>query len=180
MSERWPWFCAFLGFHCIACEPPASAPPTASPPAASPPPVSATPPPPPKIDPIQAAVSAADRSAPDRELDAGRHPAELFAFFGVAPGMRVAELGTGGGYTAELLARVVGPQGRVFGQNAPFMLQRFAEKPWSARLAKPVMRTVVRADREFDDPLPPEARDLDAVLMILFYHDTVWLGTDRG
>ncbi len=68
----------------------------------------------------------------------------------------------------------------VYAQNNKFILERFAEVPWSTRLQKPVMKNVVRVDREFDDPLPPEARDLDAVLMILFYHDTVWLGTDRA
>jgi predicted methyltransferase len=60
------------------------------------------------------------------------------------------------------------------------VLDRFAEKPWSERLAKPVNAPVVRIDREFDDPLPPDAKDLDAVLIVLFYHDTVWLGTDRA
>jgi predicted methyltransferase len=93
--------------------------------------------------------------------------------------MRVAELGAGGGYTSELLARVVGPSGAVYGQNIAFFLQRFAEKPWSERLAKPVMKNVVRVDREFDDPLPPEAKNLDAVLFVLVYHDSVWLKTDR-
>jgi predicted methyltransferase len=129
---------------------------------------------------IRAAVDATDRSAADRALDEGRHPAETLAFFGIAPGMRVAELGAGGGYTTELLARVVGPRGVVYGQNSPLILSRFAEKPWSERLAKTVDKNVVRADREFDDPLPPDARDLDAVLVILFYHDTVWMGTDRA
>jgi predicted methyltransferase len=92
----------------------------------------------------------------------------------------VAELGAGGGYTSELLARSVGPTGVVYGQNSPLILERFAEKPWSERLAKPVMRNVVRVDREFADPLPPQAHDLDAVLLILFYHDTVWMGVDRS
>jgi len=78
------------------------------------------------------------------------------------------------------LARVVGPKGFVYGQNDKLILDRFAEAPWSARLRKPVMKNVVRVDREFDDPLPPEAHDLDAVVMILFYHDTVWLGADRA
>lgn len=128
---------------------------------------------------VRAAVEATDRSADDRALDAGRRPAELLAFFGVRPGMRVAELGAGGGYTTELLARVVGPPGRVYGQNSPFILERFAEAPWSARLAKPVMQQVVRLDRPFDDPFPPELRDLDAVLIVLLYHDTVWMKTDR-
>jgi predicted methyltransferase len=129
---------------------------------------------------IQAAVDAPDRSSTDRALDEGRRPAEVLAFFGIRPGMRVAELGAGLGYTAELLARIVGPKGVVYAQNDKFILERFAEAPWSARLQKPVMKNVVRVDREFDDPLPPEVRDLDAVLMILFYHDTVWLGADRG
>jgi predicted methyltransferase len=129
---------------------------------------------------IRAAVDAKDRSAADRALDDGRHPAETLAFFGIAPGMRVAELGAGGGYTTELLARVVGPRGVVYGQNSPLILSRFAEKPWSERLAKKVDANVVRADREFDDPLPPDARDLDAVILILFYHDTVWMQTDRA
>ncbi len=113
-------------------------------------------------------------------MDAGRHPAEMLAFFGVRPGMRVAELGAGGGYTTELLARTVGPTGVVYGQNNKFVLDRFAEKPWSTRLQKPVMSRVVRVNREFDAPLPPEAHDLDAVFIVLFYHDTVWQGADRA
>jgi SAM-dependent methyltransferase len=104
----------------------------------------------------------------------------MLAFFGIKPGMRVAEIGAAGGYTSELLARTVGLTGVVYAQNSPAILKRFAEEPWSARLATPPMKNVVRVDREFDDPLPPEARNLDAVLIILFYHDTVWLGADRG
>jgi len=128
----------------------------------------------------QAIVAASDRDDADRALDAGRHPAELLAFIGARPGMRVAELAAGGGYTTELLARTVTPTGRVWGQNDDFILQRFAEAPWSARLAKPVMRNVVRVDRPFADPLPADARDLDAVVVVLFYHDFYWFGTDRA
>lgn len=128
---------------------------------------------------IKAIVEAPDRSEADRALDEGRKPAEMLAFYGIKPGMKVAELGAGGGYTAELLARAVGKDGVVYGQNSQFLLERFAEKPWSERLTKPIMANVVRVDREFDDPLPPEAKDLDAVFMVLFYHDTFWLGTDR-
>jgi predicted methyltransferase len=120
-----------------------------------------------------------DRSEADKKLDAGRHPAELLSFFKIGPGMNVAEISAGGGYTAEILARAVGPTGKVYGQNAKFFLERFAEKPWSERLAKPVMKNVVRVDREFDDPLPPEAKNLDAVVCVLFYHDLFWVGADR-
>lgn len=129
---------------------------------------------------FDAIVAAPDRAEADRALDAGRKPAELLAFIGVKPGMRVAELGAGGGYTAELLARAVAPNGAVYGQNSKFLLDRFAEKPWSERLAKPVMKSVVRLDRPFDDPFPADVKDLDAVVMVLFYHDTVWQGVDRA
>jgi predicted methyltransferase len=128
---------------------------------------------------VRVAVDASDRSVDDRALDAGRKPDQMLAFFGIEPGMKVAEIGAGGGYTSELLSRVVGPTGKVYAQNSPFILEKFANVPWTARLSKPVMANVVRVDREFDDPLPPEATDLDAVLIVLFYHDTVWLGADR-
>ncbi len=154
--------------------PPPLPPPSVSAAPASPPPRPVAVPPA-----LQAVVDAPDRTEADRALDKGRHPGEMLAFFGIRPGMKVAELGAGGGYTSELLARAVGPTGKVYAQNSKFILERFAEKPWSARLALPSMKNVVRVDREFDDPLPPEAKDLDAVIVVLFYHDTFWMKVDR-
>ena len=127
---------------------------------------------------LQAIVDAPDRTEEDKKLDAGRHPGELLAFLDLKPGMRVAELESGSGYTTELLARAVGPKGKVWGQNNAFVLQ-FADKPWTERLARPSMKNVVRVDRELDAPLPADARSLDAVVNVLFYHDTVWMGVDR-
>jgi len=128
---------------------------------------------------IKAVVDAKDRSDDDRKLDAGRHPAELLAFLGIAPGMKVAEIGAGGGYTTELLARGVGAKGKVYGQNSKALLEKFLEKPWSERLKKPAMKNVVRLDRDFDDPFPADVKNLDVVVDVLFYHDTFWLGVDR-
>jgi predicted methyltransferase len=128
---------------------------------------------------IQAILAAPDRTEGDRKLDATRHPAELLAFMGVGPGMTVADLGAGGGYTTELLVRAVGPTGKVYGQNDPGLLAKFMEKRWAPRLALPVNKGVVRSDRPFDAPLPPDAKDLDVIVDYIFYHDTVWLGTDR-
>ena len=126
----------------------------------------------------QAIAAAADREDADKKIDAGRHPAELLSFLNLKPGDRVAELIAGGGYTTELLARAVGPKGKVWGENNA-LLMKFAEKRWAERLAKPVMKNVVRVDKELDAPLPPDAKNLDAVVMVLFYHDTVWMNADR-
>ncbi len=129
---------------------------------------------------VRAALDAPDRTAADRALDPQRRPGEVVTFFRIERGQRVADLFAGGGYTSEVLARVVGPDGRVFSQNNRFAIDRFANAPWTARLATPAMRNVVRVEREFDDPLPPEATDLDAVLSVLVYHDSVWLNADRA
>ncbi|MGH7435397.1 MAG: class I SAM-dependent methyltransferase [Polyangiaceae bacterium] len=127
---------------------------------------------------IEKLVAASDRSDPDKGLDSGRHPGELLAFLGLAPGARVEEIGAGTGYTTELLSRAVGPKGKVYGQNSPGFL-KFVGKAWEERLHRPAMKGVVRVDREFDAPFPPDAKNLDVVINVLTYHDTTWLGVDR-
>jgi predicted methyltransferase len=126
----------------------------------------------------RAVVDAPDRSPEDRQLDTSRRPAELLTFLGVAPGMRVGELVAGAGYTAELLARAVAPNGSVYAENPRLILQSSGEL-WAKRLSTPAATNIVRVDRELDDPFPPEARDLDLVVINLVYHDTVWMGVDR-
>lgn len=149
-------------------------------------PTESLPPPPPVVTPAPptmdatSVVDAADRSADDRALDAGRKPKELLAFLGVTRGMKVGEIAAGTGYTTELLARAVGPEGKVYAENNRFVVEKFADKPWAARLAKHVNANVVRVDRELDAPFPPEVKDLDVVVDVLFYHDTVWMKTDRA
>jgi predicted methyltransferase len=128
---------------------------------------------------VQTSRSPASRSG-DKALDEGRKPDQILAFFGVAPGMKVAEIGAAGGYTTELLARVVGPNGKVYGQNEPSLAEKFFGAEWSARLKKPVMANVLSYMHETSDPLPPEAKDLDVVIVHLLYHDLYWLGIDRA
>src|SRR5688572_17537013 len=114
---------------------PEPAPPPAPTTAEAPPPAPPAPPPEPAIPPytpaadvpeaIVAAVTAEDRTEKDRALDAGRKPAEVLAFFKIAPGQKVGELFSALGYTTELLARVVGDTGKVYGQNTKELLDRF-------------------------------------------------------
>jgi predicted methyltransferase len=124
-------------------------------------------------------VAAPDRLETDRAIDGGRRPADFLAFLDLRPGMRVADLGAGGGYTTELLARAVGPTGRVYGQNSKAVLG-FAGEAWARRLARPVNAGVVRVDREFESPLPPEAPGLDRVVLYAVYHDLFAMKVDRA
>lgn len=113
-------------------------------------------------------------------MDPGRKPAAFLDFLGVTPGMHVAELMAGGGYTSELLARAVAPTGVVYAENPKWVLDGFAQKPFSARLAQPAMKNVIRLDRALDDPFPPDVKDLDLVVSNAIYHDTVWSNVDRA
>jgi predicted methyltransferase len=165
---------------------PAPAPEPAPPPEPTPPPAP-EPPPPPAYQPsaevpdaIKDAIAAQDRSEKDRALDAGRKPGEVLAFFKIAPGQKVAELFAATGYTTELIARVVGDGGKVYAQNTKEILDRFARDPLTERLAKPVMKNTVSVEQPADKPFPPEAKNLDAVICILNYHDFVWLKVDRA
>src|ERR1700679_1678271 len=63
---------------------------------------------------IAAAVADSARPDTDKARDANRKPAETLAFAGVKPGMVVAELAPGRGYYTRILAKAVGPSGKVY------------------------------------------------------------------
>jgi predicted methyltransferase len=129
---------------------------------------------------IRAVVASPDRSDTDRKTDERRKPEMMLAFAGVKPGMKVLEVGAGAGYSAELLARSVGPQGVVYAHNSPDAIARFIKTRFDERAAKPVMGNVVKLIRDFDDPVPSDVRSLDLATMLFEYHDTPAMGIDRA
>jgi len=104
-----------------------------------------------------AIVSSPDRSEADRQTDQRRNPGLLLAFTGVRPGMRVLDMGAGGGYSTELLARAAAPGGTVYAQDPAALPDRVKER-FDERARKPAMKNVVRVLRDYDDPVAPEAR----------------------
>lgn len=131
-------------------------------------------------DAIARAVDHPDRLESDRPRDPDRKPAEVLAFAEIAPGMRVADLMTGGGWYAELLSRVVGPKGRVYAHNTAFV----TNKPYGAqlleRLADDRLPNVVAIEEPLTELSSLPKGGLDAVTLVLFYHDTYWMGIDRS
>jgi predicted methyltransferase len=122
-----------------------------------------------------ALLGAPDRSEQDRQTDERRKPAQLLAFAGVRPGMKVLDLGAGGGYTTELLARAVGPDGVVYA-----VIPQPPREQLQARIKSPVGQKIVPIVQKFDAPLPAEARELDVVTFVLNYHDAEAMGVDRA
>jgi predicted methyltransferase len=126
-----------------------------------------------------ALMAAPDRSDADREADKRRNPVPFLAFAGLRPGMKVLDMGAGAGYSTELVARVVGPSGNVYGQNPPDFGER-GKAAFAARLATPAMKNAVSLAQPFDDPVPADVRDLDAITFLFFYHDTTYMQVDRA
>jgi predicted methyltransferase len=152
-------------------------------------------------------VAAPDRSAADRKNDLRRKPVDMLAFIGVRPGMTVLDVSAGGGYTTELLARAVGPTGRVYGQSAPRNAgrappaapeggtadaARAMAAPTSAprtsamalaeRAQKPEAARIVAVVQPFESPAPPalSSNAFDLATLMFNYHDMGHLGVDRA
>ena len=124
-------------------------------------------------------LTAADRSDADRDADKRRDPAPFLAFAAPRPGMKVLDMGAGGGYSSELMARAVAPNGIVFAQN-PADLGEPAKAAFEARLATAAMKNAVADIAPFDDPVPAGAQDFDLITFLFYYHDTTYMQVDRA
>jgi predicted methyltransferase len=119
--------------------------------------------------PLEQAIQNSARPEADQARDAARRPAEVLAFYGVAPGMQVLEVGAGGGYYTEILNSLVGAEGRVIAQNSPGFAARFladalAERYKDGRLANAEQLLANAPEWQLADG------SLDAAFIFLIYH----------
>jgi predicted methyltransferase len=127
-----------------------------------------------------AIVASPDRSDGDRQADQRRQPARMLAFAGVKTGMKVLDMEANAGYSTELLARAVGPDGVVYAQDSAALIERFVKDKFDIRAEKPAMKNVVHVIRNFDDPIPPEVSGLDMITFFFAYHDITYMEVDRA
>jgi predicted methyltransferase len=125
-----------------------------------------------------ALMAASDRSDADREADKRRDPVPFLKFAGIRSGMTVLDMGAGGGYSTELMARAVAPNGMVYGQNPPDVGDKL-KSAFEARLKTPGMKDAVADYQPFDNPVPPGVQ-LDMITFLFFYHDTTYMKVDRA
>jgi predicted methyltransferase len=108
------------------------------------------------------AVKDPARPATDVERDADRKPAEMLAFAGVKPGMKVAELAPGRGYFSRVLSNAVGATGKVYAVSSRPL-------DWLAAWNETHGNNVVLHASPPTGPLAPESVDL--VWTTQNYHD---------
>jgi predicted methyltransferase len=125
-----------------------------------------------------ALLAAPDRSDADRAADKRRDPLPFLQFAAPRPGMKVLDMGAGGGYSSELMARAVAPNGVVYAQN-PDTLGDKPKAAFTARVATPASKNIVADTAPFDDPIPSGVSDLDLITFLFYYHDTTYMTVDR-
>lgn len=127
---------------------------------------------------IAASIAAPERSDKDRERDARDRPAEVMTFAGIRPGMAIADVFGGGGYWTELLARAVGPDGKVtLVNNAPYL--EFAREDLKTRFADGRLPGVARRTIETCDMKLADA-SFDLILIVMSYHDLYYVDEAGG
>jgi len=125
-----------------------------------------------------AAIDSATRPEEDRASDAGRQPAAVLEFFGVQPGNVVLEMWAGGGYYTDLLAHVVGENGKVVAHaNTPLL--NFAGEAHTKRHADSRLPNTAILVAE-NNELALEADSFDVATIILNYHDLYWSSEEYG
>lgn len=127
---------------------------------------------------IDAAINSPDRSAADKERDAREKPAEVLALAGVKPGMTVVDMFAGSGYYSELLAGVVGPNGKVLSvNNVPY--EGYSKEGVKARFTEGRLKNVERRIVEASYiNFPPKSVDL--IVIVMSYHDAFWIDEKEG
>lgn len=118
------------------------------------------------------AAAVADKSRPEGDIkrDPERKPADMLAFAGVKPGMKVADLVPGGGYFSRLFSDVVGPKGVVY-SYLPAEFAKFSKAPLPASGSHPDPKrpNIVFMESPANDFATPEK--LDIVWTSQNYHD---------
>jgi predicted methyltransferase len=98
--------------------------------------------------------------------DAAKETEQVFALMNLKPGMSVADIGAGSGYYTIRLAKLLGPDGRVFAQDVtPNYLRDL-----NARILKARLPTVTVSRGEPHDPRLP-ANSIDAAVLVHMYHE---------
>ncbi len=122
---------------------------------------------------LRTLLGGENRAEADRLRDEGRRPADVIAFLGIEPGMRVIDVIAAGGYYTEVLSLAVGDDGHVVAHNPHVVLQfrdGANEKAISTRLANKRLPNVTRLNKDFTE-LVPEDGPFDAAITALNFHD---------
>ena len=115
---------------------------------------------------LKRAVESNARPAEQRARDADRKPAETLMLAEIAEGERVVELAAFGHYWTNMLVEAVGPSGQVVMVDMPWT-DRFGGE--AARAFDAAHANAIYTQAHYNQMELPQ--NVDAVIMVQFYHD---------
>jgi predicted methyltransferase len=113
---------------------------------------------------MRTALAAPTRPAENKARDAARKPIETVQYLGIKTGQTVIDMVAAGGWFTEVLSAAVGPSGKVYSQNPPFLVNADAEKALVARLGN-----VTPVHDQLGQAVP--AGSVDAAVTAMNLHD---------
>ena len=125
---------------------------------------------------VARATAAATRTPANVKLDEGRKPIKVLNFFGLRKGMRVVDMVGANLYWAEIMAPVVGPQGKVTIWQPSQFLNDDRRKTFAAYARRQNNVSLISSPFEAPD-LPANAYDF--LIMNLDYHDVYLENAER-
>jgi predicted methyltransferase len=116
---------------------------------------------------VTGAIANPARADANRERDEGRNPSEVLAFMEISPGDTILDVGSGGGYYAELFSPLVGPDGVVYAHNRggaddprwPALTEHYAS-----------FGNIQLTPIEAGAPFPIETDSVDVIMLSYIYH----------
>lgn len=123
--------------------------------------------------------SAADPSAARPAAREAKPSRSLMEFIGIGRGERVADLGSGTGYSILLMSDAVGPSGVVYARHDPRVLVAPARPGAPTEREGSLPDNIVLMTTPDSAPFSAAARDLDLVTLLFAYEDLVASGRDR-
>ncbi len=118
---------------------------------------------------ISAAINHAGRSATDRERDQRSKPQDILGLLNLRPGQTVIDVFAAGGYYSQLMAYIVGPDGKVLLHNNK-AYKAYAGMSLTERFKDGKPPQIELYDREVED-LGLTPASIDAAIMVMSYHD---------
>lgn len=133
----------------------------------------------PSVAGVADAVADPTRLDEHKARDEHRKPETILALADVKAGDKVADLAAGSGYFTALLSRIVGESGKVYAVDPTRIFEAFpnAANAFPAFMEKDPRGNVDYSVQKLDEIKFGEP--LDVIIMGLYYHDTMWTGTDR-
>ena len=128
-------------------------------------------------DHILSAVEHENRPEADRERDANRKPAEVLDFFNIKTTDKIGEINSGRGYLSSIMAHALTDGGLVYAHASPMSVERWKGNPIEKRLKEFPQDNMIPVVGEMESPNFPE--QLDKILNVMTYHDSVWTEADR-